>query len=81
MSSQWKNDKSVQTWILPKSCRVFSAKFDEIQQNLQAISCMDELLAGVVVLWYTGILLLGVNYVIDVCKDKKIVYTICRFML
>jgi hypothetical protein len=46
MSSQWKNDKSVRTWMLPKSCKVFSAKFDEIQQQLQAISCMDDLLAG-----------------------------------
>ena len=61
MSSQWKNDKSVRTWMLPKSCKIFSAKFDEIQQQLQAISCMDDLLAGVV---YTFEVSSGVNNVL-----------------
>ena len=37
MSSQWKNDKSIQTWTLPKSCRVFSAKYDEILCFLRPI--------------------------------------------
>jgi hypothetical protein len=40
---------------------VFSAKFDEIQQQLQAISCMDDLLAGVV---YTFEVSSGVNNVL-----------------
>ena len=46
MSSQWKKDKSVHTWILPNTCTFFSEKFDQTQEQLQKISCADELLSG-----------------------------------
>ena len=46
MSSQWHNDKTVRVWKIPKPCQVFCDKFDKIQDQLQSISCMDELLSG-----------------------------------
>lgn len=46
MSSQWSSSGTVQIWKIPKRCEVFSEKFDKIQDQLQSISCMDELLSG-----------------------------------
>ena len=46
MSSQWSSNGTVKIWKIPKRCEVFSEKFDKIQDQLQSISCMDELLSG-----------------------------------
>ena len=46
MSALWRNDKSVKVWKIPRPCDVFRAKYDSIQENLQNISCMDDLLSG-----------------------------------
>lgn len=41
-----KNDKSVTTWNLPRPCATFHEKYDSIQDQLKALSYMDELLSG-----------------------------------
>ena len=49
MSALWRNDKTVKHWKLRKACEVFGNKFDKIQDQLQCISCMDELLSGMLI--------------------------------
>ena len=46
MVTLWKNDKSVTTWYLPRPCATFREKYDSIQDQLKALSCMDDLLSG-----------------------------------
>jgi len=46
MSALWRSEKAVKYWKIPKQCRVFSKKYDLIQDQLQSISCMDDLLSG-----------------------------------
>ena len=45
MSSMWAKDKSVKTWKLSRSTE-FKDKFDAIQEQIQQVSCADELLSG-----------------------------------
>lgn len=47
MSSQWRNENAVHRWVIPKSyAACISKKYDKIQEQLQTISCLDELLSG-----------------------------------
>ena len=46
LGSLWRDDKSVKLWKIPKPCETFSKKYDYVQQQLQEISCMDDLLSG-----------------------------------
>ena len=57
MSEMWAPDRTVRTWILPRTpigsdeiqemvCGHFQAKYDEIQGMIMRIGCMDELLSG-----------------------------------
>ena len=46
MASLWRNDKSVKQWHLTRPCTTFRDKYDRIQDQLKALSCMDELLSG-----------------------------------
>ena len=65
MSSLWVSDKRIRKWILPRrsvdgdddedegvhvmACGHFQKKYDRVQGMIQQISCMDELLSGVLV--------------------------------
>jgi len=43
----WKPDSGVgHVWTIPRPCVPFQAKFDAIQEQLEALSVMDELLSG-----------------------------------
>ena len=46
MAALWRNDKSVRKWHLPRPCATFRDKHNKIQDQLKALSCMDELLSG-----------------------------------
>lgn len=46
MSAQWRRDKSVKLWQIPRPCEIFRQKYDLVQEQLQNISCMDDLLSG-----------------------------------
>lgn len=42
-----KSDSGVgQVWTIPRPCVSFQAKFDALQEQLEALSVMDELLSG-----------------------------------
>ena len=45
-SALWQNSKSVRLWTIPRSCIVFHNKYDDIQEQLQTTSCMDDLLSS-----------------------------------
>ena len=75
MSALWRNDKSVKVWKIPKPCDVFRAKYDSIQENLQNISCMDDLLSGMFsILIFRCIFLAWINYV----YGKRLNYTLYK---
>ena len=46
MTSQWSSCKNVKVWKLKRSVVAFKEKFDSIQEQLQLVSCMDDLLSG-----------------------------------
>ena len=65
MAALWKNNKSVTTWNLPRRA-TFREKYGSIQDQLKALSCMDELLSGEH--FVSAILFLQVcTYVNDFC--------------
>ena len=46
MSALWRRDRSVRLWWVPRPCAIYEEKYDEIQEHLRSISCMDDLLSG-----------------------------------
>ena len=47
LQALWRDDSRVShVWTLPRPCVPFQAKYDTIQQQLEALSVMDELLSG-----------------------------------
>lgn len=46
MVAQWKPDTSVTQWILPKQCKLYQEKFDDVFEQLTKLSYTDDLLAG-----------------------------------
>lgn len=66
MSALWQNDKSVKVWTLPRPCAVFRSKYDDIQEQLQTISYMDELLSGKSAFDYILMLRINTPFIIPV---------------
>lgn len=52
LSKQWKSSKKTgdvikpQTFIIDQESEIFSAKFNQIQEDLETLASMDELLSG-----------------------------------
>jgi len=46
MVAQWKPDTTVTEWTLPKLCKVYQTKFDDVFEQLTKLSYTDDLLAG-----------------------------------
>lgn len=54
MRALWVQDHSVRKWILPRPCEIFCAKYDNVQEQIRQISCMDDLLSGEWYVWLTS---------------------------
>ena len=50
MSTLWISDASIRKWILRRPCEIFRDKYDTVTEQLKKISCMDDLLSGVLIL-------------------------------
>ena len=50
MSTLWISDATVRKWILCRPCEIFRDKYDTVTEQLKKISCMDDLLSGVLLL-------------------------------
>lgn len=46
MRALWVQDHTIRKWILPRPCEIFRTKCDAVQDQIQQISCMDDLLSG-----------------------------------
>ena len=50
MSTLWISDATVRKWILCRPYEIFRDKYDTVTEQLEKISCMDDLLSGVLLL-------------------------------
>ena len=46
MAALWSDNSSVRKWVISKPCEVFIKKYDDVQDLLQKLSCMDDFLSG-----------------------------------
>ena len=55
MTSMWVPNNSVRTWILHRPCSIFQQKYNDVNRQIQEISCSDDLLSGMLSvkpIWY-----------------------------
>lgn len=50
MSTLWVSDYRVRHWHLKKPCEEFERKYDQVQNQILNISCMNDLLSGKIAL-------------------------------
>ena len=46
MAALWSDNSSARKWVISKPCEVFRKKYDDAQDLLQKLSCMDDFLSG-----------------------------------
>ena len=46
MASQWTSSKVLKVWKLSRSGTTFMENFDTIREQIQQVTCMDDLLSG-----------------------------------
>ena len=50
MSTLWAPDSSIRKWLLPRPCEIFRDKYDTVTEQLRKISCMEDLLSGMLLI-------------------------------
>ena len=77
MSALWVSDHTVRRWYLQKSCGVFERKYDQVENQILDISCMDDLLSGKIVYILDTVNLSNITTNINIFSDCKFAVIIC----
>ena len=77
MAALWSDNSSERKWVISKPCEVFRKKYDDVQDLLQKLSCMDDFLSGKVTTFTCNLHVQEVQYVYVIIPVSKSFITIC----